>query len=133
MLAINHKLSTIDTELKMFGFEKLDVWQYAVEYSDDIYKVTRSFPNDERFGLTNQLRRAAVSVAANIAEGSGRGSNKDFQRFLEIAFGSLIETVSHLKIAQRQTFIKEEDFQRLYDQAERLGRMLSGLRKSLDA
>lgn len=117
----------------MFGFEKLDVWQYAVEYSDDIYKVTRSFPNDERFGLTNQLRRAAVSVAANIAEGSGRGSNKDFQRFLEIAFGSLIETVSHLKIAQRQSFVKEEDFQRLYDQAERLGRMLSGLRKSLEA
>ncbi len=101
--------------------------------SDDIYKVTRSFPNDERFGLTNQLRRAAVSVAANIAEGSGRGSNKDFQRFLEIAFGSLIETVSHLKIAQRQSFVKAEDYQRLYDQAERLGRMLSGLRKSLEA
>lgn len=116
----------------MFGFEKLEVWQLAIEYSDDIYKVTRSFPNDERFGLTNQLRGAAVSVSANIAEGSGRSSNKDFQRFLEIAFGSLIETVSHLKIAQRQSFVKAEDYQRLYDQAERLGRMLSGLRKSLD-
>ncbi len=66
----------------MFGFEKLEVWQLAIQYCNQIYSVTRNFPSEERFGLTNQLRRAGVSIAANIAEGSGRGSRKDFSRFI---------------------------------------------------
>jgi four helix bundle protein len=114
----------------MFRFEKLDVWQLAIEFSDEIYSATRTFPNDERFGLTNQLRRAAVSIAANIAEGSGRFSDRDFVRFIEIAYGSLMETVSHLKIAQRQSFITDEPTESLLAIADRLARMLSGLRKS---
>lgn len=112
----------------MFRFEKLDVWQVAIEFSDHIYRVTKSFPADERFGLTNQHRRAAVSIAANIAEGSGRSTDKEFVRFLEIAYGSRMETVSHLKIAERQEFITAEAAQPLYETADRLSRMLSRLR-----
>ena len=115
----------------MFGFEQLDVWQKAIDYADDVYRVTRAFPADERFGLTNQLRRASVSVSSNIAEGSGRGSNADFSRFLEIAYGSLMETVSQSTVAKRQEFCNEDDFGKLYSEAERIARMLSGLRNSL--
>lgn len=115
----------------MFGFEKLDVWQLAITYSSDIYRSTQRFPVEERFGLTNQVRRSAVSVAANLAEGSGRGTHKDFGRFIEIAFGSLMETVSHLRIAKDQQWLAEEDDERLYETAERLGRMLSKLRSSI--
>ena len=117
----------------MFGFEKLDVWQLAIEFSDIIYATTRSFPNDERFGLTNQIRRAAVSISSNIAEGRGRSSRKDFARFVEISYGSLMETVSQFTIAKRQGFIEQPDFDRLYNAADRLGRMLSGLKNSLDS
>ena len=117
----------------MFGFEKLEVWQLAIEYSDDVYVTTRTFPNDERFGLTNQLRRASVSISSNIAEGSGRTSRKDFTRFVEIAFGSTLETVSQFTIAKRQGFLEQKDYDRLYTLAERLGRMLSGLKNSLES
>ena len=72
----------------MFRFEKLDVWQKSVEFADRVYAVTKSFPSDERFGLTSQMRRAAVSISSNIAEGSGGSSDKDFAHFLEIAYGS---------------------------------------------
>jgi len=117
----------------MFGFEKLDVWQLAIEYSDDVYATTRSFPSDERFGLTNQLRRASVSISSNIAEGSSRSSRTEFGRFIEIAFGSLLETVSQLSIAKRQNFLDQPNFDRLYAAADRLSRMLSGLKNSLDS
>jgi four helix bundle protein len=76
----------------MFGFEKLDVWQRAIDYAGIVYQVTRSFPNDERFGLANQLRRSAVFVSSNIAGGSSRSSTMDFGCFLEIAYGSLLES-----------------------------------------
>ncbi|MBT5020795.1 MAG: four helix bundle protein [Planctomicrobium sp.] len=115
----------------MFGFEKLDVWQVAIQYSGAIYDVTQNFPNDERFGLTNQLRRASVSVSSNIAEGSGRESNKDFTRFIHIAYGSLMETVSQLAIAIERQFLTADDHQRLYKFADRLAKMLSRLRSSL--
>ena len=115
----------------MFNFEKLDVWQLALQFADDVYRITRQFPVDERFGLTSQLRRSAVSVSANIAEGSSRSSTKDSIRFIEIAFGSLMESISHITVAKRQGFLREEDFQRLYQVAERAARMLSGLRSSL--
>lgn len=113
----------------MFRFEKLEVWQFAIELSDQVYEVTRSFPSDERSGLTNQLRRAAVSVAANIAEGSGRSTDREFVRFLEIAYGSLMEVVSHLKFAERQGFLETGKVEQLYEAADRPSRMLSGLRR----
>jgi len=115
----------------MCNFEKLDVWQKAIDFADLIYNKTRAFPSDERFGLTNQLRRAAVSISSNIAEGSSRSSKSDFGRFVEIATGSVFEAVSQAFIAQRQSFLSEDQFRKICTDAEELSRMLSGLRKSL--
>jgi four helix bundle protein len=115
----------------MFNFEKLDVWQKAIDFANLIYNETRAFPAEERFGLTNQFRRAAVSISSNIAEGSSRSSKSDFARFVEIATGSVFEVVSQALAAQRQSFLSENQFREIYTDAEELSRMLSGLRKSL--
>jgi four helix bundle protein len=115
----------------MFRFEKLEVWHRAVRHAGDIYKVTKEFPSDERFGLTSQMRRAAVSVAANIAEGSSRASDADFARFIEIAYGSLMEVVSHASIAKLQGLLSAEANDAIYRESEELSRILSGLRSSL--
>ncbi len=115
----------------MFNLEKLDVWQKAIDFADTVYRLTRSFPDDERFGLSSQMRRAAVSVASNIAEGSARFSRDDFARFIEIATGSLFEVVTQATIGERQGFLSKISFQELYEAAETQGRMLSGLRRSL--
>jgi four helix bundle protein len=115
----------------VFRFEKLDVWQKAVELADDVYRLTRAFPNEERFGLTSQMRRAAVSISSNIAEGTGRTSDAEFARFVEIAYGSLMEVVSQALIAHRQAFVDQPELKPLYDKAEELARMLSGLRSKL--
>lgn len=114
----------------MFGFEKLEVWQLAIEFADRIYAVTRSFPHDERFGLISQMRRAAVSISSNIAEGNSRSSGPDFARFIEIAYGLLMELVSQTHVARRQNMIGEELCKEIFKRAEQLARMLSGLRKS---
>src|SRR6266705_1315773 len=115
----------------MFTFGKLDAWQQAIDFANVVYDRTRSFPSDERFGLTNQMRRAAVSVSSNLAEGSSRSSRVDFARFVEISAGSLFEVVSQSFIGRRQGFLTEEQFERLYAAAEKQGKMLSGLRSSL--
>ena len=115
----------------MFRFEKLEIWQMAIEQSDEVYRTTRSFPREEQFGLTSQVRRSAVSIAANIAEGSGRSSDGDFRRFLEIATGSLMETVSHLAVARRQNLLPTGDHLSLYNRCESLGKMLSNFKKRL--
>lgn len=86
----------------MFRFEKLDVCKEAVEYADVVYRVTQNFPAEERFGLTSQLRRSAVSISSNIEEGSSRVSRTDLTRFIDIAYGSLLESTSELQIAKRQ-------------------------------
>ncbi len=106
----------------MFNFEKLEVWQKAIDLADLVYNETRAFPAEERFGLTNQLRRAAISISSNIAEGSSRSSRNDFSRFAEIAAGPVFEVVSQAFIARRQNFL---------DEHQELSRVLSGLRKSL--
>ena len=115
----------------MFNFEKLETWHEAIEFADLVYELTRGFPPDERFGFTNQMRRAAVSVSSNLAEGSSRNSRPDFARFVEIGTGSLFGVVSQSFIGRRQGFLTEGQFQRLYAAAEKQGRMLSGLRNSL--
>ena len=117
--------------LPMFNFERLDCWQHAIDFADFVYDATGSFPNDERFGLTNQMRRAAISISANLAEGSSRSSKTDFARFIENAAGSLFEVVSQAFIAKRRGLLSEEQFTHLYAAAEREGRMLSGLRNAM--
>jgi len=115
----------------MFNFEKLDVWQKAIDFVDVIYNETRAFPAEERFGLTNQLRRAAVSISSNIAEGTSRHTREDYARFLEIAAGSLFEVVSQSFIGRNQGFLTDAGFNEIYAAAEEQSRMLTGLRKSL--
>lgn len=115
----------------MFGFERLDVWHKAIQFADLVYSLTRSFPTEERFGLASQMRRAAVSVSANLAEGTSRVSKMDFARFVEIATGSLFEVVSEATISKRQGLLSEENCRLIYGAAEEQGRMLSGLRASL--
>ena len=115
----------------MFNFEKLEVWRKAIDFADFVYITTRTFPDSERFGLTSQMRRAAVSISSNIAEGTSRHSKDDYARFLEIAAGSVFEVVSQSYLAQRQGYLSEEDRQRIYSAAEEQSRMLSGLRRSL--
>jgi four helix bundle protein len=115
----------------MFNFEKLDVWREAIALAGEVYEVTGSFPADERFGLTNQMRRAAVSVSSNIAEGCSRSSSADYSRFLEIAAGSAFEVVSQAEIARVQGFLSDEARDTLYRHGDKIVRMLSGLRRSL--
>ena len=116
----------------MFNFEKLETWHAAIVFADLVYEFTCNFPDAERFGLTNQMRRAAVSISSNIAEGSSRSSPNDYARFVEIATGSLFEVVSQATIGRNQKFLSEGDYETLYRAAEKQSRMLSGLRKSLE-
>jgi four helix bundle protein len=115
----------------MFNFEKLDTWKRAVDFAGLVYRSTSTFPAEERFGLTNQMRRAAVSVSSNLAEGSSRSSKTDYARFVEIATGSLFEVVSQSHIARQQAFLSDTNFTQIQSEAEALGRMLSGLRNYL--
>ena len=106
----------------MFNFEKLDVWQEAIQFADLVYELTGDFPSEERFGLTNQMRRAAVSISSNLAEGSSRVSRTDFSRFVEIATGSLFEVVSQSTIALRRKMIAQNDYNQIYAAAENRAR-----------
>jgi four helix bundle protein len=114
-----------------FRFERLDVWHRGIAFASEIYCATRTFPVEDRYGLTSQLRRASVSISSNIAEGSSRSSDADFARFIEIAYGSLMECVSQCYIAKEHGFLASEAFARLYGNADELGRMLSSFRARL--
>lgn len=115
----------------MFNFEKLEVWHKAIAFADMVYELTGGFPNDERFGLTNQMRRAAVSISSNIAEGTSRSSSADYARFIEVATGSLFEVVSQSTISKRRGLLSDQSYQQIYAAAEEQSRMLSGLRASI--
>lgn len=109
----------------------LIAWQKAIQLVKRCYQISGRFPPDERFGLTQQLRRAAVSVPSNIAEGKGRGTPAEFQRFLSIACGSLTEVDTHLVIAHELGFIDESVLKDVEDVIAEVGRIITGLRKSL--
>ncbi len=113
-----------------FPFERLEVYQIALDFFDVIYEVTDNLPREERYGIISQARRSASSVAANIAEGSARISLKEQARFSEIAFGSLAETFSHLLMAQRRNYISGEQIDSLRPLLFRLSNKINGLRKS---
>ena len=116
----------------MFNFEKLETWHQAIALADMVYTFTRNFPAEERFGLTNQMRRAAVSISSNIAEGCSRSCRVDYARFVEIATGSLFEIISQAVIGRNQGFLSEANYEQLYQASEKQSRMLSGLRRSLE-
>ena len=105
-------------------FEKLLVWQKAMDFAELVYSITKSFPSDERFGLTAQLRRAAVSVPSNIAEGSQRSTPKEFRNFLLISKGSIAEVETQLMLSLRLQFANEELTQRAIDLGNELQKML---------
>jgi len=107
--------------------ERLEVWQTAVVCVVSIYKETESFPKEERFGLTSQIRRAAVSIAANIAEGEGRESTKEFNHFLSNAQGSVSELATELMIAHKLTFLTADVYTKLSATLDSIGRMIVGL------
>jgi four helix bundle protein len=113
------------------GFKKLAVWQKAYNLVLDIYRFSQTFPDSERYGLTSQIRRAAVSVPANIAEGSERQHKKEFLQFLSIARGSLGEVETYLLLAKDLGYINGDKFNDLDDQRKETGRILRGLYKSL--
>jgi four helix bundle protein len=113
------------------AFRDLKVWQRSMDLVERIYEVTVAFPNDERFGLTSQIRRAAVSVPSNIGEGSRRKKRKAFLNHLDIALGSQAEVEVQLEIARRLRFLKVADYNRTQVAVEEIGRMLNGLIVSL--
>ena len=107
--------------------EKLDVWNRSVDFVVTIYRITDPFPREERFGLTSQIKRAAVSVPANIAEGAARTSPKEFLHFLSNAQGSASELETELLIARRLGYLNEKDYFKLRAALNDIGKMLAGL------
>jgi len=115
----------------MQNFRQLQVWQKAHQLTLDVYRVTRDFPRDELYGLTAQLRRSSSSIAANLAEGCGRGGDAEFSRFCGIAMGSASELDYHLLLASDLAMIKGTDHAALAAQVDEVKAMLSGLQQKL--
>ena len=113
------------------SYQDLEVWKKSIELAEMVYRVSAQFPPEEKFGLTNQIRRAVVSVPANIAEGAERNATKEFLQFLGIASGSLAETETFLILAERLGMAAKEQTSPLQAQAADVGRMLNGLKRSL--
>jgi four helix bundle protein len=113
-------------------YRELEVWQVAMDLAAQCYQVTKAFPKDELFGMTSQIRRAATSIPANIAEGQGRQHTKEFVQFLSVARGSLSELETHLILCQRVGLLKPQQLDLLMAMTDRISRMLSGLRKALE-
>ena len=111
--------------------KSLDVWQVAVKLAEDVYGVTRRFPKDELFGLTTQMRRCAISIPSNIAEGAARQGDKEFIQFLYVAAGSASELDTQLEIAKRVAIGDPQDLERLQSEVERISMMLQGLIRSV--
>lgn len=109
----------------------LAVWQLGMQIAEDVYTLSRDFPVEERFGLTSQLRRAAISIPANIAEGNARSTTKDYLRFLSVAVGSLAETETFLDLATRFGYGKQEQIDHIFTRVVEQRRMLRGLQRSL--
>lgn len=101
--------------------------------AEEVYKATYDFPAEERFGLCSQIRRAAVSIPSNLAEGSGRRKDGEFVRFVNIAYGSLLELETQLLLAERLQFLRRKEARKLLKETAEIGRMLNGLRISLSS
>ena len=121
----------MEKTLQVSGFRDLRVWQGGMDLVEQVYRLTREFPEHERYGLVSQMQRAAVSVPSNIAEGHTRDSSKDYLRHLSIARASLAELQTQLEIAQRLRYCSSEWYTRLLGQSDILAKQLSALRTAL--
>ena len=117
----------------MKNYKELNVWNKAVALAVQVCKVTKGFPPDERFALSAQIRRAATSVPANIAEGWGRGTTKEYIQYLLIARGSLMEVETHAVIAHQLQYLTKPQIESVQQQIEEIGKMLNGLIQALRA
>ena len=120
------------SDSKIRSHRDLIVWQKAIDLAERVYENTRCFPREETYGLTSQIRRAVTSIPANIAEGQGRRSKKEFQQFLGHARGSLLELDTHLELAFRFRYLSDSTIKLLQIQMQEVGRLLNGLLRSLN-
>ena len=107
----------------MYNYKELIVWQKSMDLVEEVYNLTSSFPAEEKFGLTSQIRRCVVSIPSNIAEGTGRKSKKVFRHFLEISNGSINELKTQLEISKRIGFLSEEDLEETFDLCDEVQKM----------
>lgn len=117
--------------MPVLHYQELLVWQRAVDLVVSVYRMTRMWPSEEQFGLTNQVRRASVSIPSNIAEGQGRATTREFLQYLAIARGSLQEVETQLVVAQRLEFSDATTFTSVFEQTAEVGRLLQGLMRRL--
>ncbi len=110
---------------------KLEVWNKSIELVIEIYKITSTFPENERFTLVSQMRRASISVASNIAEGAARGSKREFSNFLSIAHGSLSELETQIIISHKLKYMHDKDLEDIKERLEAISKMIVGLKKNL--
>ena len=113
----------------MDNFRNLIVWKRAVDFATDVYRKTENFPRTESYGLTSQIRRSAVSISSNIAEGAGRRSKKVFAYFLGISYGSACELETQLLIAKQLKYIEDQDFELLFNELNEIQKMIYTLEK----
>ena len=115
----------------MSDYRKLAVYNKALDFVQEVYRISKKFPQDEQFVLTSQIKRSVTSICLNIAEGAGRSSKKEFVQFLRISLGSSLETSSILDIAKRLFFVTEEEYNKLLEASSEISKMLNGLIKSV--
>jgi len=113
------------------NFKELKIWNLAMEIAEEIYKISSNFPAEEKYGIVSQIRRSAVSVPSNIAEGTGRGSDKEFRHFLEVALASAYELETQLILTEKLKFSKEELNTSIHNKLNELEKMIAGFIKKL--
>ena len=118
---------------KIHSFEQLIAWQESQKLAVQVYKATESFPKDELFGITNQLRRAASSISANIAEGFGRQTKSDKSHFLVIAYGSLLETKNFMYLSEKLCYISKEQLDLLLEQCISCQKLINAYKKAINS
>ena len=121
----------IATRTRVSSFKDLEIWQRSIGLVEEIYRITKSFPQEETYGLSSQLRRAAISIPSNIAEGFARASEKEYKQFLYVSLGSCAEVSTQITIADRLGYLKQEKADVLSDEVEQISKMTMGLIKKL--
>jgi four helix bundle protein len=131
-LVTSGKFKTGEFDMAVRSYRELVAWQKAMDLVTEVYRVTRSFPKEEQYGITSQLRRAAVSIPGNIAEGQGRQTTGEFRQFLGQARGSLLETETQILLSERLEYLEHQAADCLLERAPEVGRILNGLLTSLE-